>query len=334
MGTTNTSVDLNLGLGAQITRDAAGTGVTDASQPYILENIVEGLAMDVLRRESMIDKICNTNAMRKLTEYGQSVTFRVLNAPSVKAYVINQDMVYDETSGVNFTLTVDNAFYAFPIIDGVDLKQINLPLVQELSRMIADAHKEKEYQVVVADMITSIYGASAMSYLGQTPGTVFYSPTTHTQAASTDRTDSDYIINYFLAAQKAARRLLGKQRGMYALVNGDVWEILAKSDQMTNNISGGSNKGVIEQGNDNGMVIAGFEIIVTDEIPTATYDGQTNIAKCIIGHKNGAAFCRQLMDTKIIEPEKRTGKALRSLDVFGFGLSDSRLMGALPIKVD
>jgi hypothetical protein len=40
------------------------------------------------------------------------------------------------------------------------------------------------------------------------------------------------------------------------------------------------------------------------------------------------------METDInFKMQTKMGRACRQLDVFGFGLSDSRLMGALPLKV-
>ena len=79
---------------------------------------------------------------------------------------------------------------------------------------------------------------------------------------------------------------------------------------------------------------AGFDIIVTDEITTGTYGGQSNIAQCVLGHQNGLGFIRQLMETDVnFKLQTKFSRGIRQLDVFGYGLSDSRLMGALPIKV-
>ena len=330
----NTAVDLNHGQSG-ISRSGATTygGVTDGTQPYLIENVVEGLAMEIMRRESLLNKICNTQAMKKLTEFGQMITFRVLNPPAVSAYTVNSQMTVETTTGTNFSLTVDNAWYTYPVIDEIDLKEINIDLLGNLARIMADAHAENEYSVVIASMITAIYGATQMAYHGQTPGTIAYGPSVPTSAVSTDRTDDDYIIKYFLAAQKRYNQMAVPKKGRYALVNSDVEEILKLSDQFTFNISGEGNRKVIEDG-DASMRVAGFDIYVTDEIPSTTYGGQTNIAQCILGHQNGAAFVRQLMMTDIgFKMEKQMGRAMRQLDVFGFGLSDSRLMGNLPIKV-
>lgn len=334
MATVTTSKNLNYGVAASVSRAATpGTGVLDASQPYLIENVVEGLAMDIMRRESFLNRICNTQAMKKLTEFGQMITFRILNPPPVKAYTVNQALAIDETSGANFSLTVDNAYYTFPVIDPIDLKQINLDLLGNLARIMADAHAENEYSVVVAAMIASIYGASQMAYHGQVPGTVAYAPAVPASVVSTNRTDDAYIIKYFLAAQKRYNQMAVPRKGRYALVNSDVEEILKLSDQFTYNVGGEGSKKVIEDG-DATMRVAGFDIYVTDEIPTATYGGQTNIAQCILGHPNGAAFVRQLMETEIgFKMQTQMGRAMRQLDVFGFGLSDSRLMGSLPLKV-
>ena len=332
MGTVNTAADLNLGNGATVSRTNAN-GLLTASQPFLIENVVEGLTMEIMRRESLLNRICNTQAMKKLTEFGQQVTFRVLNPPPVHAYTVNQTLSVDTTSGTNFSLTVDNAFYTFPVIDPIDLKQINVDLMGNLARVMADAHAENEYAVVIAAMISSIYGATQMAYHGQTPGTIAYGPAVPSAIATTDRTDDDYIIKAFLTAQKRYFQMGVPKKGRYALVNSDVYEILLLSDQFTYNVSGEGNRKGIEDG-DATMRVAGFDIHVTDEIPTTTYGGQTNIAQCILGHQNGAAFVRQLMETEIgFKMQTQMGRAMRQLDVFGFGLSDSRLMGSLPIKV-
>ena len=333
MANYNTAVDLNFGQ-AGITRSGSPHGgVLDASQPYLIENVVEGLAMEIMRRESLLNRICNTQAMKKLTEFGQMITFRVLAPPPVHAYTVNQEMTVDTTSGTNFSLTVDNAFYTYPVIDEIDLKEINIDLLGNLARLMADGHAENEYSVVIAALIASVYGATQMAYHGQVPGTVAYTPSVPTSAASTDRTDDAYIISQFLAAKKRYNQMAVPKKGRYALVNSDVEEIITLSDQFTYNISGEGNKKVIEEADGN-LRIAGFDIYVTDEIPTTTYGGQTNIAQCILGNQQGAAFVRQLMMTDIgFKMEKQMGRAMRQLDVFGFGLSDSRMMGSLPIKV-
>lgn len=315
-------------------RPSPDTGVTDAAQALLIENIVEGLTFDILRRESFLGKIANTEALKKLENFGDTITFRVLNPPPIHAYVVNQDLVPDTTAGTNFSVTVDRAFYGYPTLDPIDIKQINVPLMSKLARMLADAHAENEYAVVVAGLVTTVYAASVMAYHGQTPGTVYYNPAVPTAVASTDRTDADYIIKQFIAARKAANKLAIPKKGRYAMVNSDVEEILLNSDQFTYQISGETNRKAIEDG-DFGMRVAGYDIIVTDEIPTGTYGGQTNIAQCVLGHQNGLGFIRQLMETDInFKMQSKFGRACRQLDVFGFGLSDSRLMGALPIKID
>jgi hypothetical protein len=207
--------------------------------------------------------------------------------------------------------------------------------MQKIARMLADAHAENEYAVVVGGLITTVYGASQMAYHGQTPGTVAYNPAVPTAPASTDRTDANYIIKAFIKARKRYNQMAIPKKGRYVMVNSDVEEILLNSDQFTYQISGNQNAKEIENG-EFGIKVAGFDIIVTDEIPTATlYGGQANIAQCVIGHQNGLGFIRQLQETDVnFKMQTKFGRACRQLDVFGYGLSDSRLMGALPIKID
>jgi len=312
---------------------AAPTGIPAASQTLLIEEIVEGLAMDVMRRESFLGKIANTEALKKLENFGDQITFRVLNPPTISPYLVNMDIVPEQITGSNFAVTVNNAFYAFPTIDPIDVKEINLPLMSNIARMMADAHAENEYLVVIAGLITTIYSAAVMTYEGQTPGTVAYNPTVPTYVASTDRTENDYIINMFLSARKAYNQMAIPRKGRYAIVNSDVEQILLQSDQFTYQINGEQNRKAIEDG-DFGLRVAGFDIIVSDAIPTATYAGVSNVCQSILGHQNGLGFIRQLMETEInFKLQTKFSRGARQLDVFGFGLSDSRYMGALPIKV-
>jgi hypothetical protein len=314
-------------------RPSPDTGLTDAGQLLLIENIVQGLTFDVLRRESFLHRIANTEALKPLEQFGQTITFRVLNPPAVKAYVVNQDLVPDTIGGTNFSVTVDRAYYVFPTLDPIDIKQINAPLLEKTAKNMADAHAENEYQVVVAGLVAMVYAATAMVYHGQTPGTVFYQPAVPTSVAATDRTDADYIIKQFIAARKAANKLAIPKKGRYCMVNSDVEEILLNSDQFTYQISGTQNAKAIEDG-EFGMRVAGFDIIVTDEIPTGTYGGQSNIAQCVLGHQNGFGFIRQIMETELnFKMQTKFSRGNRQLDVFGFGWSDSRYFGGMPIKV-
>jgi hypothetical protein len=289
--------------------------------------------MDVMRRESFLGRITNTEALKKLENFGDQITFRILNPPPIMPYYVNMDLVPTVTQGNNFTVTVDNAFYGYPTLDPIDIKQINVQLMSNLAKMLADAMSENEYLVVMAGLISTVYGAQVMAYEGQVPGSVFYNPSVPTFVSSTDRTDPDYIINQFLSARKAANQLAIPKKGRYAIVNSDVEQILLQSDQFTYQISGEGNRKAVEEG-DFGMRVAGFDIIVSDAVPTATYGGQTNICQGILGHVNGLGFVRQLMETDInFKMQTKMGRACRQLDVFGFGLSDSRYMGALPLKV-
>jgi hypothetical protein len=316
-------------------RPSPDTGVTDAGQLAWIENIVEGLAFDTMRRESVIDRIANTDVMAPLEKFGQSITFRVLYPVDVKAYVMNQDLVPDTVSGTSFSLTVDHAYYAFPTLDPIDMKQINLPLMNQIAKNLAEAHKENEMNVILPAILTTVYAATAMDYHGQVPGTVCYQPDTPSVAASKDRTDDSYIIKQFISARKAVKQKLGSfPKGMYAVVNSDVEEILLNCDQSTFQVSGESNRKAIEDG-DFGMKVAGFDLIFTDAISTATYDNQTDICQGFIGHKRGLGFVRQLMETDInFKMWTKFSRGCRQLDVFGHGLSDSRYFGALPIKVN
>ena len=309
------------------------TGIPAASQALLIEEIVEGLTMDVMRRESYLGKIANTEALKKLEQFGDQITFRVLNPPPIQPYYANMDLVPTVTTGTNFTVQVNNAFYAYPTLDIVDIKEINLPLMSQIARMMADAMAENEYLVVVAGLITTVYGAPTMVYEGQTPGTVAYNPPVPNYVSSTDRTDPDYIINQFLAARKAYNQMAIPRKGRYAMVNSDVEQILLQSDQFTYQINGERNAKMIEDG-DFSMRVAGFDIIVTDAIPTATYGGVSNICQGVLGHVNGLGFVRQIMETDInFKMQTKAGRACRTFDVFGYGLSDSRYMGAFPLKV-
>ena len=316
-------------------RPSPDSGLTDAGQLLLQHNAVaQGLTFDILRRESFLSQISNTEALAPLEKYGQTITFRVLNPPAVKAYIMNQKLVPDTIGGTNFSVTVDRAYYVYPTIDKIDLKQVDIPFLQSTAKSMADAHLENEYQVVVAGLVTMVYAASEMVYHGQIPGTVFTNPAVPTSAITTDRTDADYIIGYFLKARKAANKMGVPKRGRYAMINSDVEEILLKSDQFTYNISGNQNAKAIEAG-EFGLKIAGFDIIVTDEIPTGTYGGQSNIAQCVLGHKNGLGFIRQISETNIAFDVPETfQKGSTQLDVFGFGWSDSRYFGAMPLKID
>lgn len=308
-------------------------GLTNADQPYLIENIVEGLAMDVLRRESFLGKISNTKALKKLEQFGDTITFRVLNPPTVSAYVTDQALTAQMVTGSNFSVTVNQAWYAYFVVDPIDIKQINLPLMEELARQMALAHAQNEYTVVLAGAIATIYGAAVMAYLGQVAGTVAYNPNVPTFVSSPDRTDPDYIINQFLALRTAYNKLGIPKTGRYCMINSDVEQIVLASDQMVYWVNGEGNKKAIEDG-DYGMRLAGFDLIVSDDIPTAAYGGQQNICQGISGHVNGLGFVRQLQETELsFKLQTSFERASRQLDVFGYGFSDSRLMGAQPLKV-
>lgn len=313
----------------------ATDGLTDAAQAKLVENVVAGLTYDKLYRDSFLSRICNTEALKPLEKFGDTITFRVLKPGTVNPYTVNEDIVPSTASGDNFSVSVDRAFYTFQTLDAVDIKQINLPLMQKLSDRLAADLAEKEYTEVIAGIITSIYGATIMSAYGeQVPGRIYYKPSTPAAAATTTRTDATYLIKQFLAARKAGNKLGIPKKGRYALVNSDVEEILINCDQFTYNISGSQNAKAIEEG-DFGLRIAGFDIIVTDEIPTAaTFDSQTNIAKCVLGHQDGLGFIRQITESDInFKMERRFGRGCRQLEVFGFGFNDTRLFGSFPIKV-
>ena len=88
------------------------TGVTDAAQPLLIEQIVEGLTMDIMRRESFLGKIANTEALKKLENFGDTITFRILNPPPIMPYIMNMDLVPTATSGTNFSFSVLIVAYA------------------------------------------------------------------------------------------------------------------------------------------------------------------------------------------------------------------------------
>lgn len=322
-----------------IARSASPTGwevgVDNTSQGKIIENVVAGLTFDKLWRESYLSRIANNNTMKPLEAFGDTITWRLIKAGTVRPYTVNTEVTPEATSGDKFSATVDRAFYTYQVLDAVDLKQINVLRLEDLAQRLADDHAENEYKEAISFLITTITGATAMAAYGeQTPGRIYYKPATPTAAATTTRTDANYIIKQFLKARKKANQLGIPKKGRFALVNSDVEEILMNADQFTYNVSGQTNAKAIEDG-EFGMRIAGYDIIVSDEIPTAgTYDTQTNIAQCILGHQQGFAFCRQITETDInFKMERRFGRGCRQLNIFGFGLSDSRLMGFLPIKV-
>lgn len=315
----------------------ATDGLNNAGQAALMENIVGGLAIDKMTRESYLTRISNTEALKPLEQFGESITFRVLKPGTVRAYTTYTDLVPDGSTGDKFSVDVDRAFYSFSTLDLVDMKQINLPLLQKIADRLAEDHLENEYKEVVAMLTTSIYGSTQMAAYGeQNPTRVHYKPnalTLNPAAVSPTRTDANYIIKKFLGARKQANRMGIPKKGRFVMVNSDVEEILLNCDQLTYNVSGGGNAKAIEDG-EFGIRIAGFDIIVTDEVTTATVDTATNVAQCLIGHRDGFGFVRQIMETDFnFKMERRFGRGTRQLNVFGFGFNDKRLWGALPLKV-
>ncbi len=250
-------------------------------------------------------EICNRDWEGEISEAGDTVHINKIGDPEIKDYDPGVDMdAPEEPDGTTQTLTVDQFKYFNVMIDDVNKAQANVNLLQQFGARAG---------VQMANTIDAFVGGKIAA-----AATVNVTGTDATPIKVKADGSGDFTP-YELAVEM--RRQLKSQE---VPIN-DIWMVIdadleAEILEDPKYIEGGSelNAATVRSG----LIgrIAGFQVLVTQAVPTSPGSGGTKVpnVKVLAGAGNYATtFASQVTEMKAYEPERRFGDATKGLEVYG-----------------
>lgn len=356
-----TSLATNWPTVSRFTGQAGLTGLQNTlPNGWFIPQVWTGLVMELFWENSILAKICNTDIEEPIKRGGGEAIIRQRPPITINDWIVNQDLQFSPLADTAITIPIKYAKYAAAQLDSVDIAQMDLDLMQIVAEDMNNQHMETETNVVIqaltAQLIANLntatagvnYGVENIVAPGADPvnrykGTVYLntSASTPTRYNSSNFTpDPNYIVRQITHARTILNRKRVPMAGRFLIVPPIVEDMLILSDQATWNVSGKVDK-VVEEG-EYGLRVAGFDIIVSNFITQTTFDagvgagGQADAGNwtgypCLMGLKKGYAFARQITEVDIgfDMAFKTFGKGLKTLNVFGAGISNWSASGIL-----
>lgn len=264
--------------------------------------------------DSLIARICNTDWEDEIKKYGQIVHIRKRPDAVVNPYLIDQVVNWQNVVDEKITLTIDYAYYAAMKVDTIDLKQMDIAIMNELVAEIGKRQMTKEDELLFG----SVYSSAANVVDGSA------NPRTGLS------TDTYYILKDIASMRTKMNRRNVPKEGRFLVVAPEVEDVILRSDAARYDVSGDKNKAIRE--GEFGFKVMGFDILTSNFVTGAGSAGAPY--NCIAGTKDAISFARQVTETEVgIQLQDYFGKGIKSLNVFGFGVTQADALAWWKVQV-
>lgn len=250
--------------------------------------------------------LLNRDCEGEIKNFGDTVKVNQIGNVSIKDYVVGQDIAAPEDiTGVQQTLTIDQAKYFNFAVDNVDNAQTNPKLMDKAMERAAYAMND----------VVDQFAANLLAVNVHTDNTI---GTDSTPIVPTKDTAYDYLVDLSTKLTEANVRHDGRWVVVPAWFHG----LLLKDSRFVGNGTD-YNKAILEGGKVGDA--AGFEIFVSNNVP------HTSGAKykIIAGTEEAGSFAEQILETKAYSPEKRFADAVKGLHVYGAKVFQSKCIAVL-----
>lgn len=240
---------------------------------------------------------------------GDSVKIVSIGDPEIRKYTKNTDITGPDTIvDASQTLVIDQADYLNWAVDGIDLVQVTVDVMQEASRRSAYKLRKE------ADSFTSKFSTS----IDSATKTTEVKRSTFTEGRSA-------VYDAIVEAGVKLDETDTPEEGRFIVINPASVGALQKDIRFTG-FGTGPNRATLEQGlgqgvtdapfgNGNGFVgkAAGFNVFQSNQIQVTTKK-----YSCIAGHPTAWTFADQILNFETYRPEKRIGASgVKALHVYG-----------------
>lgn len=253
--------------------------------------------------------VINRDYQGEISQQGDTVRINSIGRVSVRDYNAATGLSTPDTlDSFQQTLLIDQAKEFNFMVSDIDTVQANAPVM-------AEATQEAAYGLAdVADKyIASLYTSAGRTIGGNGSG----EPVTVNPAEAYDvLVDLSTLLSEKYTDSNGIEHGGVPTTGRWVVVDPAFYGVLRKDDRFVSAERSGTTETLR-----NGEVgrAAGFDILVSNNVPTFTGDGTStaNNKKIIAGHPMAWTFAEQINKTEAYRPEKFFSDALRGLHLYG-----------------
>jgi hypothetical protein len=237
--------------------------------------------------------VINRDYEGEIRDVGDSVRINSIGAISVGNYTKNSDMNDPEDLlGAGQTLVIDQAKYFNFQVDDIDRVQTRPDVMSEAMREAAYALKDE------LDGFLAAKWSEASNNIGSNA------------SPKTDINTANYAYNYLLELGTKLDENNVPTDGRWVIIPPWYKEILLKDSRF---INPGTPQGEERLANGQVMRAAGFNILMSNNVPNTSDDNY----KIIAGHPMAWTLAEQIVKVEAYRMEKRFADAVKGLHVYG-----------------
>lgn len=285
--------------------------------------IFAGKTLEKLYAATMLSEIASTDYVGEVKNQGDKVIIRTVPSITIKDYVKGQklDLEYPESPAIEFT--VDYAKYFNYALDDIDVKQMDIKMMDKFAADAAQQMKIKIETHVFSVLYNSADAANKGNSAGKISGDIMLGA-----AGAPLQLTKQNLIDIIVDAGLVLDEQNVPETDRWIVLPSWAIAMIKKSDLKDASLTGDSQSILL-----NGRIgrIDRFTVYGSNLLATTT-DGSDKVYNAMFGHKMAFGFVTQITKVEMYRPQDTFAEAVKGLNVYGFGILQAAALGHLYIK--
>lgn len=271
---------------------------------------------------TVFGEIAHRDYEGEIKAMGDTVIIRTRPDIVVSNYTRNMSLnaarKFYEPSAVE--LVIDKAKFFSIGLDKIDETQFDINVLDQW----AEDGSNSMAIAIDQDVLANIYGQAATGNYGTTAGTKSGSYNLGTSGSPVVLTKAN-VLDYIAHAASVLSEQAVPQTERWMVLPEVIANRINTSDLRSALFTGDQSNAVLRNGRMG--EIANFRIYTSNNLTAITGSGATAVWPIIFGHKSSLAFASQLTENRIIDLQDTFGKAMDSLQVYGYKVCNPKYLG-------
>ena len=315
----------------------AGVPIVPGGKDYTFEESAKYITVEFYKQflenyypSTCLTAICNRDFAEPIKAQGDTVYIRTYVDPTIKEYSKGAKIEYQSTESPSKLLRITEADYWALSLDDIDVKQMDLDLLDKLAKGAAKQIKIKQETTV----FSTLYTKSGTANKGLTAGAVSASYNLGTTGSPVTVNKLNIIEKIGDCRSVLMEQNIGYEEETWMVAPEKFYNILMNSELKAAFFSGDSATSTYGNMGLRAKNIRGFNMHISNLIPAIT-DGNYTIYPIVFGQKYGLALADQLTKTDMIPKLQDTfASGMRGLFVWGWDVIKTESIGTLYCVID
>ena len=273
-----------------------------------------GKTLEKFYASTMLSNIASTDYVGEVSQKGDKVIIRTVPTVTIKDYVKNQKLDLEQPESPSVEFTVDYAKYYNFALDDIDIKQMDMNMMDKWS---GDAAQQLKI-AIETHLFNTIYTLADTYNAGATAGKISQNINLGTAIAPVTLTKTN-VLDYLIDFNQVLTEQNIPETDRWVILPAWAVSMIKKSDLKDASLTGDSSSTLRtgQIGSIDGLTI--YKSNLTLKSASNYY--------VHFGHKSALVFVNQLTKTELYRPQDTFANAMKGLNVYGFDVIQPTAFG-------